>query len=322
MNLILVGLLIFLVCIFVTEMCFYAYRVTGSPERRKIRRRLETASSGMLENEIPDIVGKRVLSEVPFLNRILQRIQVVQGLERLVQQANVKHSLGFFILLSLLLASTGYLGTVLVRKNPVLGVITGVLLGVTPLLYLRRKKKKRMRKLQSQLPEGLELVARALKAGHAFTTGLRLAADEYDDPLGTELAETLDEINFGVSVSDALTNLAMRLDSPDMRYFIVSVIIQRSTGGNLAEILNNIAHLIRERIKFQGKVRVLSAEGRISAVILIALPFVIGLSLHFLNPKYLNILFTEPAGRIMAGAVVIMMTLGALVMKKIVSIEV
>jgi tight adherence protein B len=107
-----------------------------------------------------------------------------------------------------------------------------------------------------------------------------------------------------------------------MRYFIVSVIIQRSTGGNLAEILNNIAHLIRERIKFQGKVRVLSAEGRISAVILIALPFVIGLSLHFLNPKYLNILFTEPAGRIMAGAVVIMMTLGALVMKKIVSIEV
>ena len=322
MNLIFVGLVIFLVCIFVTEMCFYAYRATGSPERRKIRRRLETASSGMSEKEVPEIVEKRVLSEVPFLNRILLRIQVVQGLERLVQQANAKHSLGFFILLALLLASTGYLGTVLVRKNHVLGVMAAVLLGLTPLLYLRRKKKKRMQNLQSQLPDGLELVARALSAGHAFTTGLRLAADEYDDPFGTEIAQTLDEINFGVSVSDALTNLAMRLDSPDIRYFVVSVIIQRSTGGNLAEILNNIAHLIRERIKFQGKIRVLSAEGRISAVILIALPFVIALALHFLNPNYLNALLTEPVGRIMAGATVIMMILGALVMKKVITIEV
>jgi tight adherence protein B len=250
------------------------------------------------------------------------RIRVIERLERLVLQANVNHSLGFFILAGLLLASSGYLVTVLIRKNHVLGLMVAVLLGLTPLLYLRRKKKKRMRKLQSQLPDGLELVARALRAGHAFTTGLRLAADEYDDPFGTEIAQTLDEINFGVSVSDALTNLAMRLDSPDMRYFVVSVIIQRSTGGNLAEILNNIAHLIRERIKFQGKIRVLSAEGRLSAVILIALPFVIALALHFLNPNYLNVLLTEPVGRIMAGATVIMMILGALVMKKVITIEV
>ena len=322
MNLIFVGLVIFLVCIFVTEMCFYAYRVSGSPERRTIRRRLETASSGMSEKGVPEIVEKKVLSEVPFLNRVLLRVKVIERLERLVQQANVKHSSGFFILLALLLASTGYLGTVLVRKNHLLGAMVAVLLGVTPLLYLRRKKKKRMRKLQSQLPDGLELVARALRAGHAFTTGMKLAADEFDDPFGTELAETLDEINFGVSVSDALKNLAMRLDSPDMRYFVVSVIIQRTTGGNLAEILNNIAHLIRERIKFQGKIRVLSAEGRISAIILIALPFVIALVLHFLNPDYLNVLLTEPAGRIMAGTVVIMMISGALVMKKIITIEV
>ena len=200
--------------------------------------------------------------------------------------------------------------------------MVAVLLGVTPLLYLRRKKKKRMRKLQSQLPDVLDMIARALRAGHAFTTGMRLAADEFDDPFGTELAETLDEINFGVSVSDALTNLATRLDSPDIRYFVISVLIQRTTGGNLAEILENIARLIRERIKFQGKVRVLSAEGKLSAVILIALPFVIVLALSFLSRNYIYVLWAEPAGRIMAGVAVIMMILGALVMKKIVTIDV
>jgi tight adherence protein B len=179
-----------------------------------------------------------------------------------------------------------------------------------------------MRKLQSQLPDGLDMIARALRAGHAFSTGMRLAADEFDDPLGTELAETLDEINFGVSVSDALANLAKRLDSPDIRYFVVSVLIQRTTGGNLAEILENIARLIRERIKFQGKVRVLSTEGKLSAVILIALPFIVVLLLRLLNPHYISLLWTDPAGRVMCGVAVIMMILGALVMKKIVNIEI
>ena len=269
MTLIFVGLVIFIVCIFVIELCFYSYRISGGAQRRQIRRRLETVSSVMSENKIPEILEKRMLSEIPWVNRVLSRIKVVERLERVVLQANVKHSLGFFILLTFLLASTGYLGTTLLRKNHLLSLMVAVLLGVTPLLYLRRKKKKRMRKLQSQLPDGLDMIARALRAGHAFTTGMRLAADEFGDPLGAELAETLDEINFGVSVSDALTNLTTRLDSPDLRYFVVSILIQRTTGGNLAEILMNISRLIRARIKFQGKVRVLSAEGRLSAVVLI-----------------------------------------------------
>jgi tight adherence protein B len=303
-------------------MCFYSYRISGGAQRRQIRRRLETVSSVISENKIPEILEKRVLSEIPLVNRVLSRIKVVERLERLVLRANVKHSLGFFILLTFLLASTGYIGTTLIRKNQVLGLMVAVLLGVTPLLYLRRKKKKRMLKLQSQLPDGLDMIARALRAGHAFSTGMRLAADEFDDPFGTELAEALDEINFGVSVSDALANLAKRLDSPDMRYFVVSVLIQRTTGGNLAEILENIARLIRERIKFQGKVRVLSTEGKLSAVILIALPFSVVLLLRLMNPHYISLLWTDPAGRMMCGVAVIMMILGALVMKKIVTIEV
>ena len=322
MEFILVGVVIFVVAVFVIEMGFYAHRVSGGTERRQIRKRLKTASSGSSGIATPNIFERRVLSEVPSLNRILSRIQVIKGLERLVQQANTKHTLGFFVLVTCLLVSTTYMIAILMGKNHVSALIAAVLLGACPLLYLRRKKKKRMRKLQNQLPDGLELIARALKAGHAFTTGMSLAADEFDDPFGTELAETLDEINFGVSVSDALSNLGNRLDSPDMRYFVVSVVIQRTTGGNLAEILENIARLVRERIKFQGKIRVLSAEGRLSAVILIALPFVIVLALRFLNPDYIKFLWIEPVGRMMAGTAVIMMTVGALVMKKIITIEV
>jgi tight adherence protein B len=322
MTLIVIGLMIFVVCIFVLEMCFYAYKASGSTERRKIRKRLKTVSSSISESKIPEILEKRVLSEVPFINLMLSRIRVVERLERLVNQANVKHTLGFFVLVSLLLASMGYLGTTLIIKSQIPGVMFAVPLGATPLLYLLRKQKKRMRKLQIQLPDGLDMIARALRAGHAFSTGMRLAADEFDDPLGTELAETLDEINFGVSVSDALANLAKRLDSPDIRYFVVSVLIQRTTGGNLAEILENIARLIRERIKFQGKVRVLSTEGKLSAVILIALPFIVVLVLRFLNPDYISLLWTDPAGRVMCGVAVILMIFGALVIKKIVKIEV
>ena len=179
-----------------------------------------------------------------------------------------------------------------------------------------------MEKFQAQLPEGLDLIARALRAGHAFTSGMKLAADEFDDPLGPEFTDTLDEINFGVSVSDALKNLASRADCPDLRYFVVSVILQRETGGNLAEIMESIAHIIRERFKFRGKVRTLSAEGKLSAIVLIAIPFFIVAVLRFTSPQYISALFSEPAGRVMGAVALVLMVMGIFVMKRMVSIKV
>ena len=132
-----------------------------------------------------------------------------------------------------------------------------------------------MEKFERQLPEALELVSRSLKAGHAFTGGLKMVAEEFGDPVGVEFGRTLDEINFGVGVPEALTNLTQRIECEDLKFFAVSVIIQRETGGNLAEILESLGRLIRERFKFQGRVRVLSGEGRISAIVLVAIPFFI-----------------------------------------------
>jgi tight adherence protein B len=321
MTIFIFGLLMFLVSVFVLESMLYAIRTIKNPDRNKIRNRLR-ALSVKDATDVNDILRKRSLSEVPGLNRILSSLPVAKWLDRLLEQANVQYPLGFFVLLTLVLASAGFLGTSFATRNPGISLIVGAILGAIPFYYVCSKKKRRMNKLESQLPDGLELIGRALRAGHAFSSGLRLAADEFDDPLGTEFGKTLDEINFGVSVPEALKNLAGRVDSQDLRYFIVSVIIQRDAGGNLAEIMDKIGHIIRERFKLRGKIRVLSAEGRMTAIILAALPFFVIIALHFMNPNYIHALLTEPSGKIISAVAAFMMIVGILVMKKLIRVKV
>ena len=321
MNIFIFGLLMFLVSVFILESMLYAIRTIQNPDRNKIRNRLKALSVEDAAN-VSDILKKRSLSEVPGLNRILSSLDVAKRLDRLLEQANVQYPLGFFVLLTLVLASAGYLGSSIATNNPGLSVIVGALLGTIPFLYISSKKKQRQNKLEAQLPDGLELIGRALRAGHAFSSGLKLAADEFDDPLGTEFSKTLDEINFGVSVPDALKNLASRVDSQDVRYFVVAVIIQREAGGNLAEIMDKIGHIIRERFKLRGRIRVLSAEGKMTAIILAALPFLVIIALHFMSPNYINKLLTEPEGRIIAAVAGFMMVVGIFLMKKLIRIKV
>ena len=151
---------------------------------------------------------------------------------------------------------------------------------------------------------------------------MKLASEEFRDPLGPEFEETLDEINFGVSVPEALKNLAHRVDCPDLRFFVVSVILQRETGGNLAEIIEGLAQLIRERFKFRGKVRVLTAEGRLSAVVLVVIPFLLFLAISFLNPSFLTPLVSDPLGRAIIFIAIFMMIVGVFVIRRIIKVEV
>jgi tight adherence protein B len=293
-----------------------------NPDRRKIRKRLRDLPSGGDAKGLPDIVKKRVLSDVPVLNKILAHIPRLQRLDLLLLQANAQYRLSVFILLAVFLGLTGFLGSSLIITNHLISTIIAGSLGGIPFFYLCLKKKKRMEKFQRQLPEGLELIARSLKAGHAFPSAMKLAADEFDDPLGPEFQETLNEINFGVSVGDALKNLANRIDCPDLKYFVICVILQRETGGNLAEIIESIAYIIRERFKLLGKIRILSAEGKLSAIFLVAIPFLVIIALRFINPDYINVLFFDPTGRIVASISAFMMVTGIIVMTKMVNIKV
>ncbi len=300
----------------------YAYHVMRNGNREKVRNRLKAFISSSSPDPSIDIEDKKLISEIPLLNRIFLNAPGIRHLARLLQQANSPYPPGFYVLLSLLLMQVGFVAAMLFTGNYLVTFISTAVLGVFPFLYIMRKKNKRINKFSSQLPEALDLVARALKAGHAFTSGMKLAAQEFDDPLGTEFQETLDQINFGISVQAALKSLGDRIDCQDLKYFVVSVILQRETGGNLATIIENIARLMRERAKLKGKVRTLSAEGRLSAMILLGLPFVIVLALRFSNPKYIDTLFTVPAGRIMVAISLMMMCIGALVIRKIVNFKV
>lgn len=317
-----IGATLFIVLVIVVELLIYGYKNMRSPNRAKIRKRLRKSVYAEDNQAGTDILRKRVLSEIPFLNRLLLKTPGILKLDNLISQANATYPIGFFILLALFLAVLGFLVGNTVIKNRLLAVMLMFLCGSFPFLYLLILKQKRIEKFKKQLPEALDLMSRALKAGHAFTNGLKLAADEFNDPLGPEFAEVLDEINFGVSVSNALRNLAKRVECPEIKYFVVGVILQRETGGNLAELMGILAFLIREKFKFQGKVRTLSAEGRLSAFILIALPFGIAGWMWFSNPKYLDPLLTDPIGKIMIIGAAIMMVFGIIVMKKIVAIEV
>jgi len=315
-------IVVFLVSILTIELLLYAFRRMQNPNPKKLRKRVRAISVGDHTSEAPDILRKRAFSSVPALNKILSRMRGANTLGRLVQQANVQYPPSIFVLLSLVLALAGYYVCFSTTRNPAVSLMVAPLVGGLPFYYLVVRKRNRMQKFLRQLPEALDLIARGLRAGHAFTTGLKLASESFDDPLGPEFDETLDEINFGVSVPDALKNLAQRVDCPDLRFFIVSVIIQRETGGNLAEIIESIARIIRERFKFDDKLRVLSAEARFSAKVLVTFPFGILIALRFINPEYVNLLFEDPMGRMMLGVAATMMFVGIFVMARMVKIRV
>ena len=183
-------------------------------------------------------------------------------------------------------------------------------------------KQRRLAKFEKQFPDALELLARGLKAGHAFTAGMQLVADEMGPPIGPEFFKTYKEQNHGLDLNSALLNLCRRIDLQDLRFFTTAVMIQRETGGNLAEILDKIAALVRERFKLCNQVRALTAEGRLSGIILSMLPPVTALALYFMNQNYIMLLWRSPKGRMMALFALAFQALGILTIRKIVKIKI
>ena len=322
MNLLVIGIALFLSSIVVIELLRFAYRQIGMVKRSEVKKRIKKYTYVQSADHHLDIVKKRVYSQVPFLDRLLHSLLFIRALDRMSIQANARFPIGVYILGAAVLGTVFYLGVSTHMHNTVLALVTALCGLALPFVYLNGLKNRRIRKFQDQLPEALDLIARALKAGHAFTSGMKLAADEFADPLGPEFQNTLEEINYGVSTSKALKGLAQRMDCPEVRYFVVSVILQRETGGNLAEILEGLSQLMREKIKFEGKVRALSAEGKITAWIVVLAPFVTALYMEMNTPGYLTIFTTHPAGKLMLLVCSTLMIAGIVVLKKMVAIKV
>ncbi|MRS03885.1 pilus assembly protein [bacterium] len=320
----LIGIAIFAAALCIILGILLALRPKWDTKVRDFNKRLDTfASSSLKAGTQTDIVKKRrTFSDIPTINELLSKMSIVHRLDLLVVGANSTLPLGVFLLISCILAFSTYLILFMLSRGHFVPALFGIGMSTTPFLYLMMKKGQRMAKFERQLPDALDLMARSLKAGHAFSGGLHTVAQEFDDPIGPEFMKTLTEINLGSSVEQALKNLTARIDVPDLKFFAVSVIIQRETGGNLADILENTAQLIRERFKLLGKIKALSAEGKLTAIILIGLPFAVVGILTLTSPKYIQGLANDPAGKVFIIIALCMMACGVAIIRKIINIKV
>jgi len=315
-------LLIFLCFLCLLEGAFWFFADTQRRHQRRLQKRikfLKTLDTGKLPQE--SLLKTGGLSGIPLLHQTLKRIQRLEQVQTLLNQAGMSWSVGHFVLLTLLVAAVGLcIGSF--KLGP-LGAIGGGCVGLfIPYWILKFKKKRRLKKFEKQLPEALDLLARGLKAGHAFASGLQLVAAEMENPIGIEFFKTFKEYNHGLDLNTALLNLCHRMDLRDLRYFTTAVMIQRETGGNLTEILEKIASLIRERFKLRNQIKALTAEGRLSGWVLMALPPAMAAIIFRVNHDYIMLLVNHPLGRMMTMSALVFQVLGILCIRKIVNIKV
>jgi tight adherence protein B len=323
---ILMSIGIFLSVILFIEGGAYAYHAHLNPKTKALKRRLRgSVGSSSVTKKAPEqveVMRKKNSSGMPWMDQLLTKLPKLDSLEKTLQQANSSMPLGIFLFLSLALAVAGLAITAFYHTSLYVMLIAALLGGIIPWIYMRQQRAQRFKDFQRQLPDALDLVSRSLRAGHAFSVGMKMVGDEFPDPIGPEFNRAVEEISFGIDVAEALKNLSTRIECVDLRFFITSLIVQRETGGNLAEILESISRLIRQRFELLGKVSALSAEGKLSGIVLILLPFGIGILLWFLNPAYMNLLITDPLGKNMLMISGFLMVVGSFMMKKMIAIKV
>lgn len=246
----------------------------------------------------------------------------IPSLQKLIVQADANIKAGTLLGIGAVLGLLGFTASWLAGAKIWLAPIAGLIFFTVPFVWLLHKRWSRMKKFASQLPESLELVARALRAGHSLAAGLHVVAEEMPAPIADEFGRVYEEQNLGIPLEDALKNLADRVPNLDLRFFVTSVLVQRQTGGDLSEILDKIGYVIRERFRILGQVKALTAEGRLSGVILISLPFGLFLMMLHIKYDYVEKLWTHELGIKMASAALVMQLVGALVIRKIVNIKV
>jgi tight adherence protein B len=315
--------LIFIAVVLLIEGVYLTWNSSKGPEAERVARRLRVMSAGGHGDEQNiSIVKERLLSQTPTMQRILLQVPRIGAVDRLLQQSGLSWSVAELLGMSLLAFLVPFFASSYFALPSLLRLTLAGAVATVPFLWVIRAKGKRLTRIDQQLPDALDLMGRALRAGHAFPTALKMVGDEMSDPLASEFRIAFDEVNFGIAMPDALMNLATRVPSTDLRYFVIAVLIQRETGGNLSELLTSISAIIRDRIKLMGQVRVLSAEGKLSAWILSLLPFGAALMIHLVNPTFLQVLYTDSAGQKMLTVAGVMMFFGVLAMRSIIRIRV
>ncbi len=311
----------FLALFLLVEGAYLLWNDTRSPEIQRVQKRLNLMTTEERTVNTSSLSKHRVLSERLAVQQFLEQVPQIQLLDRLLLQAASKHNVAQLLMQSFVMALL--LGGLSALVWGAYVAWPAVILGlVLPVMRLRWMRQRRLNKISDQLPDALDLICRSLRAGHAFSTCLAMVGHESPEPIASEFKTTFDEITFGMSTKNALLNLAHRVPVGDIRYLVIAVVIQLETGGNLTELLYLLSGLIRERFKLFAKVRVLAAEGKLSAYIMLALPFFVAGALQLVNPKYISVLFETEEGRRVVSISLFMMIVGTLWMWRMVKIKV
>jgi tight adherence protein B len=311
----LVGLLV----VGMVALLFFAFR---KDEEGKAAERLDVlVGRNVRRDSSADLLLKQALQEVDQKTLLDRLTPEIFNLPKIFEQAdaNIKPGALFGIAIGLALVG-GMLSTLAV--NVYVAPVGAVLFFLMPWIWLFYKRKQRLDKFAAQLSDAMELVARALRAGHSLSAGMHVVAEEMPLPVSKEFGRVYEEQNLGIALEESLNNMCQRVPNLDLKFFVTSVAIQRQTGGDLAEILDRIGYIIRERYKILGQVKALTAEGRLSGVVLIALPIGLFLLMLHMKPDYINLLWTDPLGIKMSIGAVVLMIIGSISIKKIVDIKV
>lgn len=316
-----ITLLVFISVMLALEGLYLVWRSRRGAAAKRLRQRLDALAKTRDSGPV-GLHRQRKLSDVSGLGRVLEKLPLALSLERFLGQSGLRWTVSGLVLASLAagMAALG-LATAVALPLPTAALLA-LVLAALPWAWVARARHRRLARFQQQLPEALELIVRALRAGYSLPLAIKLLADEMPDPVSGEFGTVHEQVNFGVSMQQALLGLCDRVPITDLRFLVVSILIQRQSGGNLTEILSNLARLIRERFKLHGRIKVLSSEGRMSAWTLGLLPPGIGAVLNVANPEFMSRLWTDPMGIAILQSMLFMTLLGAAVMVWIVKIRV
>jgi tight adherence protein B len=304
-----------------------AFAILSLLDQRKSQARVlrDRLSATQKPTEAPvdvALLRDEMMSRIPAFDTLLRRSERISALQEMLSQGDVNVRAGNFLIFCLL-AAVVFGVAFMIAGGSVLFGWAGLVLGFfIPYAYASHRRAKRFQRFEEKFPEAIDTLARAVRAGHAFTTALEMIANEISEPVAGEFRQLFEEQKFGLPVRDALLNLADRIPLVDVKFFVTAVMLQRETGGNLAEILDNLSYVIRERFKILRQVRVHTAQGRLTMVLLMALPPTIVVVMLTLNPGFIRPLFTDPLGHVLIVAGIVLQTVGYFFIRKIIRIQV
>jgi tight adherence protein B len=314
--------LVFVSVILLVEGAWLLWRARHGAAAVRLQRRLDLVGrKSDVEGQRPLLKSHR-LSELSSLARALSGVALAARLNSIIAQAGLHWTVARLLFSSATAGATGLALGFVGAQPTVFSLVPAGVLAALPWIWVTWKRRRRLRRLEQQLPEALDLIGRAVRAGHSLPLGIQLLAEEMPDPIASEFRLVHEQVSFGVSLQQALAGLCERVPLTDYRYFAVAVLIQRQSGGNLTEVLGNLSKLIRERLKLFTRIRILSSEGRMSAWTLAVLPFVLGALLYWVNPTFMQPMWTDPIGLGMLRVLLSMMLLGIIVLSRITKIRV